>query len=120
MKKAIKIGNDGIATERANWSFSGDVADTFVDHISRSVPFYREGHELVCQLSDFFCHDDSLCYEIGASTGELLKKLAVHNAHKKNIRWIGTDVETGMVAKAKQHCADNKNIEILLEDVVTA
>lgn len=111
----MKVGNS-IATERANWSFSGDVADTFVDHIGKSVPFYHQGHELVCQLSDFFCHDDSVCYEIGTSTGELLGKLAAHNAHKSKIKWIGMDVEAAMVEKAKQHCKPHKNVKIICQD----
>lgn len=112
----MKVGNN-IATERANWSFGGEVADTFVDHIQKSVPFYVEGHNLTTQLSDFFCHNNSTCYEIGTSTGELIEKLAAHNAHKEGIRWVGLDVEENMVVKARQHCAKHKNVEILLEDI---
>lgn len=108
---------DNISTKSANWSFGGDVADTFVNHICKSVPFYREGHELCLHLSDFFCHNDSLCYEIGTSTGELLEKLANHNINKKSISWIGLDVEENMVRKAREHCAAHKNIEILCEDI---
>ena len=43
-----------ITTERANWSFSGEVAKHFDDHVDKSVPGYHEGHELVVKLSDFF------------------------------------------------------------------
>jgi tRNA (cmo5U34)-methyltransferase len=111
----MKVGQK-IATERANWSFSGDVADTFVDHITKSVPGYAQGHELVCQLSDFFVHDDSTCYEIGTSTGELIGKLAQHNAHKKNIKWIGSDIEAPMVKKAQEHCKNLKNVQIIEAD----
>ena len=76
---------DNIKNSRANWSFGGDVANHFVDHVTKSVPGYEEGHEIVCSLSDFFCLNESICYELGASTGELLLKLAKHNEHKKNI-----------------------------------
>ena len=34
-----------ITTERANWSFSGEVAKHFDDHVDKSVPGYHEGHE---------------------------------------------------------------------------
>ncbi len=106
-----------IEAKNADWSFGGNVPETFVDHIRQSVPLYEEGHDLICQLSDFFCNDDSVCYELGVSTGELLKKLAIHNAHKPGIRWIGLDVEEAMIAKAREHCREVKNIEILNEDI---
>ena len=77
-----KTGDD-ILTNNANWSFSGDVPKNFDSHVGKSVPMYKEGHELVSRLSDFFLADDSKCYEIGSSTGELTKKLAKHNNQKK-------------------------------------
>lgn len=111
----MKVGHN-IETDNANWSFGGDVPENFVSHIRQSVPLYEEGHELVCQLSDFFVSNASVVYEIGVSTGELLRKLAVHNRHKPDARWIGIDVEPAMVAKARAHCAGLPNIAIEQED----
>jgi len=111
----MSVGHN-IEAKNAAWTFGEGVPDTFVDHIKSSVPLYVEGHDLTCQLSNFFVRDESVCYEIGTSTGELLKKLAETNAHKPNARWIGFDVEEAMVKKARQHCKGVKNIEILLED----
>lgn len=111
----MKVGHN-IQADNASWSFGGDVAETFVDHIRQSVPLYEEGHELVCQFSDFFVSNTSVVYELGASTGELLKKLAVHSKAKTGARWIGTDVEPAMVEKARRHCADVPNITIVEED----
>ncbi|UUV08622.1 methyltransferase domain-containing protein [Ruegeria sp. YS9] len=105
-----------IAAENANWTFGGSVPDTFVDHIKLSVPLYEMGHCLICQVSDFFVRNDSLCYEIGTSTGELIRKLAEHNAGKPDARWIGIDVEPEMVKVAEAHCADVPNISILHDD----
>ena len=107
----------GIEAENASWTFSGSVPDKFVAHIRHSVPMYEEGHDLICQLSDFFCGKESIAYEIGVSTGELLKKLALHHQSKPGISWIGLDVEEAMVAKARQHCADVPNIKLLHEDI---
>ncbi len=109
------VGND-IAADNAGWSFGGAVPDTFVEHIRQSVPLYEEGHDLVCQLSDFFTTNEGVCYEIGVSTGELLRKLALHNKSRPNIRWVGMDVEDAMIEKAKQHCAGVPNITILKDD----
>jgi tRNA (cmo5U34)-methyltransferase len=111
----MKVGHN-IEVDNASWTFSGDVPDTFVDHIRQSVPLYEEGHELVCQFSDFFVSNTSVVYELGTSTGELLKKLAVHSKGKPGARWIGAEVEPAMVAKARKHCADVPNITIVEED----
>jgi len=105
-----------IAADNAGWTFGNNVPDTFVDHIRQSVPLYESGHDLACQLSDFFVKDDSVVYEIGTSTGELIRKLAEHNARKSGARWVGMDVEPAMVAAAEKHCKDVPNISILHAD----
>ncbi|NTX26155.1 methyltransferase domain-containing protein [Burkholderia pyrrocinia] len=111
----MKVGHD-IDVAPANWTFSGNVAETFVDHVRRSVPYYDAGHDLVCQLSDFFCHGDSICYEIGVSTGQLLRKLAEHHASKPGITWVGIDPVESMIAKARQHCVEVPNIALEVGD----
>ncbi len=111
----MKVGHD-IEAGNANWSFDGDVAKTFVSHIRQSVPMYEEGHELVCKLSDYFIHDDSLSYELGVSTGELLKKLATRHKARSGATWVGLDTVEPMIKQAKAHCKGVKNIELLQED----
>jgi tRNA (cmo5U34)-methyltransferase len=113
----VKVGQ-GIETARADWTFEGDVADTFVEHVRQSVPLYDEGHELVCGLSDYFVHADSVCYEIGSSTGQLLRKLAVHHTHKPSARFVGIDPVEPMVAKARSHCEGLDNVELVVGDAV--
>ncbi len=109
-----KVG-DRIQANNAGWSFGGDTPATFEDHVSKSVPLYQEGHNVVVQLSDFFLHQSSLCYEIGSSTGVLLDKVVNHN-RMKNIRAIGIDVEPDMVAFAKQKYTSS-NISFVHADV---
>ena len=75
---------DSISAGNANWSFGGSVAETFDNHVSKSVPLYNEGHEMVCKLSDFFLSDDSHCYELGCSTAALTKKIAERSSGKKS------------------------------------
>ncbi len=112
----MKVDNS-LESQSANWNFSGSVPDTFVDHITKSVPGYVEGHEIACYLSDFFCRQDSVCYEIGCSTGELLNKLAVHNKHKPEIQWIGIDTEEHMIQKANKMDYEPQNMSFIHEDV---
>src|SRR3990167_3187221 len=112
----MKVGHK-IEAGNAGWNFGGEVAETFVDHIRQSVPMYAEGYDLVCQFRDYFVSNQSTCYEIGVSTGELLRKLATHNSGKPNARWIGIDTEKPMIDKAKKHCAGIENIELYVEDI---
>ena len=53
-EKSVNTVGDSINAGNASWTFSGEVVNTFEDHISKSVPFYNQGHDLICQLSDFF------------------------------------------------------------------
>ena len=111
----IKVG-DSIKTKNSGWKFDKDVAAHFEKHVRRSIPFYEEGHQLVCELSDFFVQDDSNCYEIGTSVGELIEKLAMRNKHKK-ASFIGIDKEEGMIEKARRKCALIPSVKLETEDV---
>ncbi|GIK98952.1 MAG: carboxy-S-adenosyl-L-methionine synthase [Alphaproteobacteria bacterium] len=93
---------DGLAAGNASWSFGGAVAEHFDEHVSKSVPLYREGHALTCALSDFFVKPGSTVYEIGCSTGSLTLSLARHNAAKAAARFVGIDVMPEMVAVAER------------------
>ncbi len=108
---------DSIKKKNADWSFSGDVPKNFDSHVSKSVPMYYEGHNLVCRLSDFFLYDTSKCYEIGSSTGELTNKLANHNKHKK-INFIGIDPIQGMIDISNEKCKNLPDVTFLHEDIM--
>ena len=108
---------DGIASKNAGWRFSGDMVSTFDAHIARSIPWYNEGHDLVCQLSDYFLAEESICYEIGMSTGALLEKLVLHNHDVKPlVRYVGIDVEPEMVEKARQRLGENQQVTLEVAD----
>jgi tRNA (cmo5U34)-methyltransferase len=110
------VGDD-IDAGNAAWSFGGAVAEHFDEHVSRSVPLYREGHELIAQVSDFFLSAGSLCYDLGCSTGQLLLTLG-DRSRNKPVRFVGIDIEEGMVRVARRKCAQHPNIEFLNEDIL--
>jgi tRNA (cmo5U34)-methyltransferase len=116
-----KVG-DGIQAERANWKFGGDTTKTFDEHVRKSVPLYLEGHDLICDMSDFFVKDDSVVYELGCATGALTLKLAEHNNLKPKARFIGVDVEADMIAVAEEKKSTPElkdlNVDFLVESVV--
>lgn len=93
---------DNIKSENANWKFSGKMVNDFESHVSKSVPIYDRGHNLILQLSDFFIKEDSVVYDIGCSTGKLLTNLIEHNSHKNKSRYIGLDIEKDMIKFAKE------------------
>ncbi len=108
------VGN-GIQAPNSAWTFGGKTVDDFDQHIRSSVPFYNDGHQLICSLSDFFVKPDSVCYEIGSSLGALSAQLVNHHAAKPNTQWIGLDCEADMVQKASQiHRAPN--LQFIHED----
>jgi tRNA (cmo5U34)-methyltransferase len=112
----FKVG-DSIISQNAQWTFKGEASNNFDAHVSKSVPFYDEGHNLVALLSDFFLHDDSICYELGCSTGQLLSILARHNEGKLT-RFVGIDPEPNMVRQAREKCSSYANVEIFEGDAV--
>ena len=48
-----KTAGDRILAGNASWSFGGDVPSNFEEHVSKSVPLYHEGHELVFKIFRF-------------------------------------------------------------------
>jgi len=111
----MKVGDEIIA-ENANWKFNGKVVNNFEEHITRSVPFYHEGQELVLKLSDFFIKDDSLVYELGSSTGKLIYSLAKKNLFRKEASFVAIEIEKDMVDYGKQKY-DLNNLEFICDDI---
>jgi tRNA (cmo5U34)-methyltransferase len=116
----MKNVGDAIEAGNASWSFGGNVAETFDGHVSKSVPLYCEGHQIVCDLSDYFVKSDSVVYELGCSTGTLTVKMAEHNAHNAQARFVGIDIEERMITKARQRAAaaDIRSVQFDVGDVI--
>jgi tRNA (cmo5U34)-methyltransferase len=112
-----KVGGN-ISAKNAGWKFR-DIADDFDEHVEKSVPFYKEGHELVCQLSDFFLRDDSVVVELGTSTGALAERFLAHNAGREGLRYLGIDAEASMVERASQRCSGDARAAFVCDDILT-
>jgi len=114
--ESFKNAGDSINTKNSGWKFDQGVSENFEIHARRSIPYYETGHELVCQISDFFIQDGSLCYEIGTSVGELIEKVAIQNSHKK-AKYIGIDKEKCMIEKARARCDVYPQIKLEVADL---
>ena len=91
-KKHIEAAN-------GQWSFEG-IASDFDDHIKASVPLYSEGHQLICEVSDFFLPPSALITEIGCSTGQLAHCLLQHHEDRQDLRYVGLDTSADMLEAA--------------------
>jgi len=116
VEKTTSAVGDGIKMGTGRWSFGSGVATHFDDHVSKSVPLYTEGHSLIASLSDFFVHRDSICYELGCSTGTLIARLARKHADLGDARFIGVDTEFQMIEHARKMHAELSNLSFVLAD----
>ncbi len=107
---------DKIKILKGKFSFSGSMVKTFDAHINKSVPLYSIGHYLICKLSSFFIQNKSIVYDLGCSTGELIKKIYSYN---KNIDFkiIGVDEQKSMITQAKKKIKKNKKISLKVSDL---
>ena len=93
---------DQIKTFTARWTFGEDVAENFDAHVRKSVPLYESGHDLTVKLSEFFVKNNSTVYELGSSTGTLIRKIADRHKDLNETRFIGLEVEQSMVSFSKR------------------
>ena len=108
---------DKIEAKNANWKFNGGMVEHFEEHVSKSVPLYKEGHELITKLSDYFVKDDSICYELGSSAGTLTNKLAKRHEFRA-AKFIGLEIESDMVKKANE-LYTGENLSFSCDDMNT-
>jgi tRNA (cmo5U34)-methyltransferase len=118
MTELDKIGVDrNIRQHNAGWTFENISAD-FDEHIVKSIPLYRQGHQLISYYSDFFLKPDSIVYDIGCSTGQMLAQLAQRHPHKRDLRLIGIDNVADMVEQAQQFAQEDARLLFLLADAL--
>jgi tRNA (cmo5U34)-methyltransferase len=117
LKSVLSVGDD-IVPVNTRWSFAGSTPQKFDEHVSKSVPLYAQGHELVSQCLEFFCRRGGLVIDVGCSTGTLLEKLA-HKDCCKEATLIGFDIEADMVRVARHRCAHQENVTIRQGDMLS-
>lgn len=82
------------------FEFNAAVARVFDDMLKRSIPFYQECQTMVVALAVEFCREDTFLYDLGCSTGALLKQLA--QTLPINIRLVGLDNSRPMLNQARR------------------
>lgn len=98
----MDVGNKIKVDDGCSFTFSKGTASVFDSHVQNSVPLYCEGHQYIAYLSDYFVKPNSICYDLGCSTGTLLEILAERHKNKENAQFIGVDPEVEMINQAKK------------------
>lgn len=98
--------------EQSNWKFDDTVVPVFDEHVRQSVPMYDEIHSLIGDIAGWFLIDDTNVYDVGTSTGKVIK--TIHNKYNKRVNFIGIDSSEEMCKKVID---ENINAEILNVDV---
>ena len=110
---------DSIKNELSSWSFDNEVPENFDKHVSRSVPNYFDGHQIINIYSDFFVNLPSKrIYDIGSSTGSLIER--IHSRHiDKNIEYLGIEPVQKMIDIAnKRIYKDREKVKFINESIL--
>ncbi len=83
------------------FEFNELVARVFDDMLERSVPFYKECQQMVIDLALHFAQKDSAVYDLGCSTGTLLRHLVKAIPTTQKIHFVGLDNSAAMLNKAR-------------------
>ena len=89
------------STAPGKFEFNEPVARVFDDMLERSVPFYKECQQMVVDLALHFVQKNSAVYDLGCSTGTLLRHLVRTIPETRKIRFVGLDNSEAMLKKAR-------------------
>lgn len=103
--KKLNLGN-------SNWKFDSSVVPVFDEHVKQSVPMYDEIHSLIKDIAGWFLQDNTNMYDIGTSTGKVLKNLI--SSYSKNLNYIGIDSSEDMCKKLEMEKVD---FEVINADI---
>jgi tRNA (cmo5U34)-methyltransferase len=89
------------STAPGKFEFNEPVARVFDDMLERSVPFYKECQQMAVDLALHFVQKNSAVYDLGCSTGTLLRHLVRTIPETRKIRFVGLDNSEAMLKKAR-------------------
>ena len=102
----------------SDFKFDEKVAEVFDDMLNRSIPFYRETQVMALRLAINFIKRKSSVYDLGCSTGNVIKGLA-KLVPDKSVKLIGVDSSSAMLKKcrSKLRGIDKNRLELQLADL---
>ena len=109
MRDKDKIEKE-ILSRGGPWVFDEKVSDIFEEHVRKSIPCYDIIQRLIGLLSRKILKKQSLVYDLGTATGEVIFNIHQYN-ETLDIRFIGIDNSMAMLKKAKQKCNQIENVQ---------
>lgn len=117
MSRTKSSAGDGLVVSRGAWQFDDAVPGVFDTHISKSIPGYLEGHDLIVERIRSRMQHSGRCYDLGCSTGTLTAKMAACSDPDRMVI-VGIDQVDGMIARAGNRCKAFANVSFELADIV--
>ena len=100
---------------KKQFEFDESVASVFDDMLERSIPFYKDVINLICDFIKLHVKDDALIVDLGCSTANTLLHL-YQKSHSYNL--VGIDNSKAMLENAKKKVmAYGANIELIEADI---
>ena len=102
-----------------DFKFDENVARIFDDMLNRSIPLYAETQSMALRLALNFIRKKSCVYDIGCSTGTVLKSLA-QMIPDSTVKLIGLDNSKPMLDEARkklQLVKPKARVELLFKDI---
>jgi len=105
-------------TDGKDFSFSN--IENFDEHIDASIPHYSTLNNNIVALSDYFVETGTNVYDIGCSTGKLLRRLKEQRDSKESIasgtstKYIGLEINENFSKDFEQE----KNFQLIEEDLL--
>jgi tRNA (cmo5U34)-methyltransferase len=96
--------------EKQDHSFSFSTIENFDDHINQSIPHYDTMNENIVALSEYFIDEGTNVYDIGCSTGKLLRRL---KEGKDDAHFYGLEINENMI---KEFTSDT-NLTLINSDI---
>ena len=113
----MRAKNDHNA-DGADFSFSNLGTENFDEHIDASIPHYSTLNNNIVALSNYFIEGRTNVYDIGCSTGKLLKRLQNERNDdcigENNTKYIGLEINKDFSKDFKQE----KNFSLIEEDLL--
>ncbi|CCQ91205.1 tRNA (cmo5U34)-methyltransferase [Nitrospina gracilis 3/211] len=84
------------------FEFNESVARVFDNMLERSVPFYKECQQMVVSLTATYAQPGTRVYDLGCSTGTLVREMARALSASSDVRFVGIDNSDAMIKKARR------------------
>lgn len=118
MKSETNVGDEIEQTE-GGWEFDDDVAEQFDEHVSKSIPAYRDIQDYVAKIADWFIAEGSqnTIYDVGCATGTTIKRLIETGSRSSDTRYVGIDEARPMLKQAEEKVGLYDTVRLTEQDI---